>query len=365
MCLGLNTDCLAYCDTDVDVIYKNAPKKQHFCPSRVILIEECSHHNSSGTPMHCKSKKVQQLKKWLIANPIMDEADVKFLRLEESKFCQSLVAAVSEHQQQAELHSESGASWIGPKPFLWLAHVLLEEDVIVLFRKAHEWGGRDETDARNAADRPPTWAEVAATIYCNRDIDYTTMCFPDLHNHFHACIELKGSEAPQSTPDKIKEKVAHVRCEIMEMVDRWERSGNGEGQRAQDSQDFGHIVEDQLWLAPGSHATDPAPTYMDGDNRRNFLNGKGSYLLYMWQVWDESQIFNRVMSIIPSASSASSDGVPVTITTNTGRHRSSISADDDPNRNVHVGQIADSMSRLADANAIMAGLRVQAHIEQV
>jgi len=138
MCLGLNTDCLAYCDTDVDVVYKNSLKKQHFCPSRVILIEECSRCNSSGTPMHCKSKKVQQLKKWLIANPIMDEADVKFLRLEESKFCQSLVAAVSEHQQQAELHSESGTSWIGPKPFLWLAHVLLEEDVIVLFRKAHE-----------------------------------------------------------------------------------------------------------------------------------------------------------------------------------------------------------------------------------
>jgi len=282
--------------------------------------------------------------------------------LEERKFRQSLVAAVSEHWQQAELHSESGTSWIGPKPFLQLAHVLLEEDVIVLFCKAHEWGGQDEIDARNAADHPPTWVEVAATIYCDHEIDYMTMCFPDLHNHFRGFIELKGSDTPQSTLDKIKEKVAHVCCEIMEMVDHWERSGNGKGQHAQDSQDFGHIVEDQLWLALGSHATDPAPTYMDGDNHKNFLNRKGSYLLYMWQVWDESQIFNRVMSIIPSSSLASSDGVPVTITANT--HCSSISADD-PSRNLHVGQIADSMSCLADANALMAGLHVQACIEQV
>jgi len=79
MCLDLNTDCLAYCDTDVDVVYKNSLKKQHFCPSRVILIEECSRRNGSGTLMHCKSKKVQQLKEWLIANPITDKADVKFL----------------------------------------------------------------------------------------------------------------------------------------------------------------------------------------------------------------------------------------------------------------------------------------------
>jgi len=52
----------------------------------------------------------------------------------------------------------------------------------------------------------------------------------------------------------------------------------------QDSPEFGHIVENQHWLAPGSWVTDDNPQFLDGDNHKSFLNGKGSHLLYMWQV---------------------------------------------------------------------------------
>ncbi len=185
---------------------------------------------------------------------------------------------------------------------------------------------------------------MAAQKFNDMENNYKTLALADLHHELRASMNLLGVYAPVSTADKIKEKVAHVRCELMEKVDRWERSGNGEGQRVQNCPDFGHIQENQRWLAPGSKATDDRPIFLDGDNRKNFLNGKGYHLLYMWHLWDQNDIFNRVMSIIPANCSASSDGVAVTLPA-TRRNRTDV--EDDTSRNINVGRIAQSMSILA------------------
>ena len=42
-------------------------------------------------------------------------------------------------------------------------------------------------------------------------------------------------------------------------------SGNGSGQRQEDDEDFGHVVENQAQLGIGTEM------FMDGDNRENFL----------------------------------------------------------------------------------------------
>lgn len=86
------------------------------------------------------------------------------------------------------------------------------------------------------------------------------------------------------------------------LIDRWEQSGNGSGQRAEGDPFFGSILRDgdQQWLCPGSSLDDDIPEFQDGDNRASFLNGKGPHLLYLWELFDREDLLKRTLEVLLS-----------------------------------------------------------------
>lgn len=168
-------------------------------------------------------------------------------------------------------------------PWLRLGHVLIHDSVYQLYQDKDQWEGRAGTDGRNSSLRPQQWFEKAEEIYNDENIVFNTLVLTELHSDYRQSYVLDKTNTPITTAETIKKKAASVRAEILSVIDKWERSGNGSGQRADDDHEYGSIIRgdgQQLWLCPGT-TLEHEPEFQDGDNRANFLGGQGSHILYL------------------------------------------------------------------------------------
>ena len=69
------------------------------------------------------------------------------------------------------------------------------------------------------------------------------------------------------------------------MVNEWEKSGSGGGNRDPSADDFGHVYGEEL---------------VDGDDRKSFLKGNQPYVLYYWYLMDKYELLAVSLSIIPT-----------------------------------------------------------------
>lgn len=310
MCLGSKAEDPKFCDPEEDEVYKNARQRNSFVPKGPVLKEEVIRRSLlyTGKEQRCKSWAVAKVKEWLKVNPITGLQDLAFLTEEEEKYRTILNNAATERNLLAETQAQA---WIGNAPWLRLAHAVLADEVVEAYKSVNDWNGRELTDARNSTVRPRSFEELCANKYNDPTFCPKTMEYGELHDDYLLPIDLPHEDAPMVTAGKIKDKLSHARCELMKMIADWEKSGNGEGQRNEDSEDLGHIVEGQRWYAPGS--TEEEPEFVDGDNRKNFLRGRGSHLLYFWQIFDDNAILYHTLAKLPNQFCASSEGVPSTI----------------------------------------------------
>ena len=88
----------------------------------------------------------------------------------------------------------------------------------------------------------------------------------------------------------------------MKLIANWEQSGNGQGQRPADDQNYGHVHR-------GGHE------FIEGDNRRCFLDTLGlqSHVLYGWAVFEEHDMLHFTLARLNIAEDEElSQGCPMT-----------------------------------------------------
>ena len=302
------------CDPEEKGSFWDCEEKKNWLPTIDILQDEVRRRSvmnrPEGTkPKACNSWKKYRLKEWLKENPITDEKDKVFLLQEYEYFRQKVFKAEEERKlQNPDLYKTSARSdWIGMLPWLRLGHTLIHDRVCPLYKEKDRWEGRQGTCGRNSDQRPKTWYEVAADIYNDKSLSFTTIRMPDVHSDFVEEIVLDGTNTPTTTPETIKKKAATARAEILCVIDKWERSGNGEGQRNEDENDYGSIRRngEQLWLVPGTDSE-----FQDGDNRTSFLNGRGTHLLYLWELFDRNDFLQTAIEALPTSMGMDGDKVP-------------------------------------------------------
>ncbi len=77
--------------------------------------------------------------------------------------------------------------------------------------------------------------------------------------------------------------------------------------------DYGHIDENQLWINVNNDSEgidDAGDNFMDGDNRKSFLRNNKSHILYMWHLFDESQILQHTLSKLSASVTANVEQIP-------------------------------------------------------
>jgi hypothetical protein len=279
--------------------YTTATNRKSFTPTSDILKQEVKNRAILGGIKMPRPQgwNMLQLYGWLKDNPRTDVQDLLFLRQEVQSFANLLAAAKVEHTAEEELRCGREA-WLGLEPFLRLYHVMLDDKIREAYGKINAVLNRTELDARNNENSPPSFYDLAADLFNNPSFNPTTSMYPELHEDFKYPIMLLHSDAPTPvTAQKIKEKLADSRAKLVVIIDNWERSGNGGGNRSIGDNDYGCVGEMTL----------------QDDDRSNFLGGQKSHLLYFWSILEETQMLQKTLSIIPRDLSASSDGVPTTM----------------------------------------------------
>jgi hypothetical protein len=166
--------------------------------------------------------------------------------------------------------------------------------------------------------RPPNVFEVIAELWNDstfNPIAPASDCHLDFQRATDCSYELVAGLL-LATPQKIEDCLASMRSELIRIIDRWERSGQGEGGRDQE--------EDQVDAADTNQDNDDVSatsSISSGDNdssprrprnfgsldrrppralqsRAAFLNGKPSYLLYYWEIIDAHQLLQSSVQLL-------------------------------------------------------------------
>ena len=242
---------------------------------------------------------------WLKNNPITDENDLLFIKNESARI-RVLVEKANQEAVLNETLTRAG-QWRGPAPVLRIAHCLIEDDIKGAFLRRNNARTRRELDGRNSADRPLTVYEMIANKWNDSTFNPRSMitnCHPD----FESSIDISHgavSNLSDATPSKVEDMLTVIRTHLIRLITDWERSGQGEG---------GHVNvagEDIEGLADKEMIpTVPAVVYEFTDTefgqlanrgrpalatRRNFLQGKPSYLLYYWELMDRHQLLSSTV----------------------------------------------------------------------
>ena len=95
------------------------------------------------------------------------------------------------------------------------------------------------------------------------------------------------------TTENVKMWVADRKAKLVILINRWELSGNGDGQRVDTDAEFGNVSADSI-------------QFQEGDNRSSFLRHERSTLLYYWEMLVKEDMLQNSVSILPATVGVSS-----------------------------------------------------------
>ena len=311
-----------------DDSFKNL-KKKDIKPSLEHLRNEITRRSLlDDTPKKPKPKgwNFSKCLQWLMQNPVTNADDVVFLEKKVAEVIQIAAAAAD-----CQGDEDSGKNWVGPLPYLCLIHCLLEDDIHDKWIHRNDPRSIQEIDARNSEVRVETAYEMIASRWNSTTFNPKTTIsnchydFKEEHDVGHkAC-----SEFARATAIKVKDKLARMKTDLTTIIQKWERSGQGDGGIEEEKDDEEDNPE-QFGDSPQAKVDWGRSKGRTGafDCRDSFLAHHPSYLLYFWDVLDQTDLFNTTMNRLSDETGASSPNeVPGIILT--GRNSSKTNDSED------------------------------------
>jgi hypothetical protein len=300
--------------------YESARKKSTFKPSNNILANEVLRRFYCQQASDNSSKKLKpvpkpkhwnepHLKEWLQENPITDLADISFVLEREAEF-RNLIQSTN---TEPPIASQDGFYTL--KSILCLYHAMTEDSVREHLCDRNNLSTRLGTDARGNDSRPATWHEHLAKLYNKSSYRPVSLSLPHLHDDFAESMLLDKDFQQPVTPDQLKKKVADFKAKLVIILSKYEQSGNGDGQRQESDPNFGRTRFAHRMPVDDNGISIETMTFMEGDNKRSFLCGYPSHILYFWNLMDTCNILAEVRETISNTVAADSNSVSSTTST--------------------------------------------------
>jgi hypothetical protein len=295
MCIGLTSEGRKLGDTSLEP-YFSSKAKTTFRPVKNVLLKEVLRRAEGSS--RDKSPRATNwnnaiLTEWLLKNPVTKSCDVTFLKRTEKEFYDVLVAATCE---RARLQEQSNNLVWSNIADMRMVHCLLDDDVREAFIERYDVLNRPQLDARNSPIRPPTYLEKITEKYNSPEFSPQSEILPNLYEEFAESIDLSLDKVPSTiTPEQAKSWLADQKTKLVLMINAWEKSGNGTGNRDQETQEeWGHMDDEH---------------YQD-DNRSSYLNANRSLILYFWHMADVNDMLQETVTVLNKDMSATTDNVP-------------------------------------------------------
>jgi hypothetical protein len=242
-----------------------------------------------------KSAKKNELIQWLKLHPLDEPEDLVFVGNEINKTYKA-IKHLAEEAKAMERTTLASKNW-SMHNWLRLYCCAIDDEARPFLLVKDDCMERDELDGRNHEERPPTWHEKIVELY-NSDKVYVTDVLSDLHEDFTFQRTLRIADMPGCpiTMQDAKSRLADARAKLIVIISKWERSGNGFGQRDVEDPRFGHFNAGK------------------GDCRADFLkdaHGQRSHHLYLWHLSDTMGVLKNVLTVLSQEVAGDSSRCPV------------------------------------------------------
>ena len=289
--------------------------------------------------------KVKKAIEWLIANPLKDDEEIKFIISQVKDFIETSKNFVQDIKKNTGETIEKGKKWSGIVPHLRLIHCLCDNDEVkAAFQNSFKVMNRVELDGRknDLLKRNDPW-EVMKNFYNDEKFHPFSTAYPTLHDDFKIAIDLGVNEVKDMgvlTSSSAKRRFNKLKNDLLLVKSNWERSGNGDG------------CLENLKVDEESEELVTEIQQVDRDDKQNFLNpGKNSATLYLWVKSDEHNLlFSVVQELDPSVRIDSS-----TNNDNSWRKRK---AEDEAKMNKLTHSI-DKANTIAEENLSISKMRMK------
>jgi hypothetical protein len=148
---------------------------------------------------------------------------------------------------------------------------------------------RQQLDGRNSDTRDDTVYEKISDRWNNDMFNPSvqpSLCHEDYRNTIDCSHSFVDKLLP-ATPTKVQNHLSGMRADLIRIIINWEQSGQGDsGHRNSDGEDSEELLEHGQLTGRARQAL---------DRRANFLNGKPSYLLVLWELADEHQLLQSTL----------------------------------------------------------------------
>jgi len=245
--------------------YASSNRKHHFAPNGHVMRSEIVHRANlmKINPLPCpKGWKSTQQMDWLNEHPIKDKTDIAFIKQEIDGYSKLLEEAGG-NKKKGEATDDSSKPWVGNEPYLYLYDLLCDESIMPLFVDKDKCLNHQQLDAHNSLLALPDVWEKAAKLFNSPMFEPMMNVYLDSHDAFKTSIPLLYNDAPvPTTAVKLKAKFTDSRAKLVQVKDKWDRSGNGEGA----IDDSGDLI---------------------ACDKQNFLGRYKEHVLYLWALFEE------------------------------------------------------------------------------
>jgi hypothetical protein len=256
--------------------------------------------------------KLEKLQMWLNDNPVTDDGERAYLL---DAVDERIGASTRAEAEKAVVSALFNKKWVGKEPILRLIHALVDNDEIkhAYLERFDVPSDRMVIENRNTPETRAAccWAMMAVK-WNDPHFSPSSILMSELHSDFGEPIVIDHdviSDLTVATAEKVKDKWSGLLHGLKRQIEKWERSGQGDG---------GYIDDDAF--GDDEDETRPAPKFGDLsncsqgalDSRAAFFRDKESYLLYLWEVLEGNGLLVSSMQRLNELAAAANgaDGIP-------------------------------------------------------
>jgi hypothetical protein len=288
---------------------KTKGKNKSLKPQKDLLIHELKRRNPKYRP-NTKNKTVVKLVKELDSEhmALTDERDIEYVKYRERLLRKTIGDFVGDKMEKDANRTHSMVSADRMRVIL-----CFQDDAIVeAYRKSQNCKTRMQLDGRKSNKRAPSFEDLVIAKFNNPGWVPTNQYLPDLHADFADEKEYPKREEYTLDIDKLHNIMSWEKQKIMTVVRAYEKSGNGSDIPRDNFEldEEGLADEEEEIDKAWGHYDSEAAELQGGDNRKNFLRGNPSDVLYWWHVLDELQLLTVTCVMFKRTAGADSHGRP-------------------------------------------------------
>jgi hypothetical protein len=249
-----------------------------------------------------KQWSLSKIQEWLEDHPVLNPADISFLKREVASRKEILEAARKEEEED---NARLGAGNWNATACMRLIHALIDHDEIKakFLNRLDLPAGRSAVENRAQIQATNVW-HLMADKWNDKNFEPETASLPEVHSEFalsDIILHIEVANLTPATAEKVEDKWSSMILEMNRCIANWQKSGQGEG-----GIDDADNVSDREFGSLSNRSQHALAT------RETYFKDRQLYLLYLWCMLDKHALLGSALQKLNNSVSATNGagGVP-------------------------------------------------------